>query len=221
MSSDSPLDAEPKDSEKRASVVMPLFPETPRRSSVEHGQIEQVSAATRTILRAIGENPEREGLIKTPERYAKALAFFTKGYEEDVGELLNDAIFEEEHEEMVIVKDIDIFSLCEHHMVPFFGKVHIGYIPNRRVVGLSKLARISEMFARRLQVQERLTKQIANTLMDALQPQGVAVIVECSHMCMAMRGVQKPGAKTITSCMLGVFLKDPKTREEFLKLARE
>jgi len=181
-------------------------------------RLKKMTAAVRTLLECIGEDPDREGLHGTPERYAKAMMFFTKGYEEDLRTIVNGAVFHEDHDELVIVKDIEIYSLCEHHLVPFIGKMHIGYIPSRRVIGLSKLARIAEMFSRRLQVQERLTKQVALAISEVLKPQGVAVVMESTHMCMVMRGVQKSGAVTTTSCMLGAMRKRAKTREEFLSL---
>lgn len=184
----------------------------------EEERLKKLSGAVRTLLECIGEDPEREGLHGTPERYAKAMMFFTKGYEENLRDIVNGAVFHEDHDELVIVKDIEVFSLCEHHLVPFTGKMHIGYIPNRRVLGLSKIARIAEMFSRRLQVQERLTKQVALALSEVLKPQGVAVVMESSHLCMVMRGVQKTGAVTTTSCMLGRMRSTAKTREEFLSL---
>lgn len=181
---------------------------------------DRLAGAVRTILECLGEDPDRSGLQDTPKRYARALLWMTKGYEERLCDVISNAIFDENHDEMVIVRDIDVFSLCEHHLVPFKGKIHIGYIPNRMVIGLSKLARIAETFARRLSVQERLTRQVALALNEALKPRGVAVVMECEHMCMAMRGVQKPGSNTVTSCMLGVFRDRAKTREEFLSLIR-
>lgn len=194
--------------------------EISRKESEDESRLPALEAAYTDILRHLGEDTDREGLLRTPLRAAKAIQFLTKGYYETVDDILNNAIFDEDHNEMVIVKDIDMFSLCEHHMVPFFGKVHIGYIPNKKVVGLSKLARIVEIFSRRLQVQERLTKQIAIGISEALQPKGVAVVIEAAHMCMVMRGVQKMNSRTVTSTMLGVYLEDPKTREEFLYLSQ-
>ncbi|PCH41252.1 GTP cyclohydrolase I [Wolfiporia cocos MD-104 SS10] len=181
---------------------------------------QKLAGAVRTILECLGEDPDREGLVRTPERYAQALMWMTRGYEERLADVINDAVFAEDHEEMVIVRDIEISSLCEHHLVPFMGKIAIAYIPNKLVLGISKLARIAETFARRLQVQERLTKQIAIAVQEAIKPRGVAVVMEATHLCMTMRGVQKPGSITVTSCMLGCFRTQQKTREEFLTLIK-
>lgn len=170
-------------------------------------------------LSLLGEDPKREGLIKTPERVAKAMSWLTRGYEMDVAEVVGDAVFEEAHESMVMVRDIELYSMCEHHMLPFFGKAHIAYIPKGRIVGLSKLPRIVEVFARRLQVQERLTEQIAQAIWDVLQPDGVGVVIECEHLCMMMRGVEKQNSRTITSALKGSFRDAPATRDEFLRLA--
>ncbi|PUU79067.1 hypothetical protein B9Z19DRAFT_1082625 [Tuber borchii] len=182
-------------------------------------RLNNLSGAIRTLLECIGEDPNREGLLDTPMRYAKAMLYFTKGYEENLKNIVNNAVFQEDHDELVIVRDIEVFSMCEHHLVPFTGKMHIGYIPNNKVLGLSKFARIAEMFARRLQLQERLTKQVAMAIEEILQPQGVAVVMESAHLCMIMRGVEKTTATTTTSSMLGVFRKSTRTREEFMHLA--
>jgi GTP cyclohydrolase IA len=186
--------------------------------SNDAGRHERLSGAVLQLLKEVGEDPSREGLLRTPERVAKAYEFLTKGYHEDIKKVLNEAIFTEKYSEMVIVKDIDFFSMCEHHMLPFYGKAHVAYIPNGKIVGLSKIPRIVEVFSRRLQVQERLTRQIAETLFDALNPEGVAVVVEARHMCMMMRGVEKQNSLATTSAMLGVFMEDMKTRGEFLHL---
>ncbi len=174
----------------------------------------------RGILEQIGEDPDRQGLAQTPVRVAKAMKFLTSGYHSDIKDVINGAIFDEDHNEMVICRDIDFFSLCEHHMLPFFGRAHVAYIPNGKVVGLSKLARIVDVYARRLQVQERLNKQVANLLQEVLAPQGVAVVMEATHLCMVMRGVQKQNSMTVTSCMQGVFETSARTREEFISLIR-
>jgi GTP cyclohydrolase I len=176
--------------------------------------------SVREILRAIGEDPEREGLLKTPARVARALEFFTKGYAEDPEQILNGALFTEEYSEMIVLKDLDFYSLCEHHLIPFFGKAHLAYIPEHKILGLSKLARLFEVFARRLQVQERLTTQVATTLMQAIEPQGVGVVVEAEHLCMRMRGVEKQNSIVVTSAMLGTFRDRIETREEFMTLIR-
>ncbi|WP_414542103.1 GTP cyclohydrolase I FolE [Nostoc sp. CCY0012] len=180
----------------------------------------EMMQAVRTLLIGLGEDPDREGLLDTPKRVVKALQFLTKGYHESLDELLNGAVFTEDANEMVLVRDIDIFSSCEHHILPIIGRAHVAYIPNGKVIGLSKIARICEMYARRLQVQERLTTQIADALQRLLKPQGVAVVVEATHMCMVMRGVQKPGSWTVSSAMRGVFAEDGRTREEFMNLIR-
>jgi GTP cyclohydrolase I len=180
----------------------------------------KIADLARQMLVELGENPDREGLRRTPERFEKALRFLTGGYGQDPGKLLNGAMFSVSYDEMVVVKDIEFYSLCEHHLLPFFGKCHVAYIPNRKVVGLSKVARLVNMYARRLQIQERLTSEIAQTISDQLNPQGVGVIVEARHLCMVMRGVEKQRSEAVTSAMLGVFRENKQTRDEFLSLVR-
>lgn len=180
--------------------------------------IEELSGIYRRVLELIGEDPEREGLLKTPSRVAKAMNFLTNGYNMNAEEILRSAMFKEEYKQMVIVKDIDLYSMCEHHMLPFFGKAHVAYIPNGYITGLSKIARVVEAYSRRLQVQERLTTQIRNCIQDTLNPLGVAVVIEAQHMCMQIRGVQKQNSVTTTSAFTGIFLKELNTREEFIHL---
>jgi GTP cyclohydrolase I len=179
----------------------------------------ELAGLVRRQLEIVGEDPAREGLLKTPARVASSLKWLTRGYGLDAADVVGDAIFEEQHDNMIMVRDIELYSMCEHHMLPFFGKAHVAYIPNGRIIGLSKLPRVVDVFARRLQVQERMTEQIAQALTDILQPRGVGVVIEALHLCMMMRGVQKQNSKTITSAVRGVFRDDYKTRDEFLRLA--
>ncbi|NKB82032.1 MAG: GTP cyclohydrolase I FolE [Nitrospirales bacterium] len=206
---------------RKTRVPRKKVPSAPASSVRLQEETSILKATIHQLLVQLGENPSRAGLQDTPERVAKSLKFLTKGYEQDIDQLLNGALFPIEYDEMVIVRDIDFFSLCEHHLLPFFGKCHVGYIPNKYVVGLSKIPRIVETFSRRLQVQEQLTVQIAHTLQDKLKPYGVGVVVEARHLCMSMRGVEKQNTLAVTSEMLGVFRKQQQTREEFLKLIRQ
>jgi GTP cyclohydrolase I len=180
---------------------------------------DELEALVHRQLELIGEDPARDGLVRTPHRVAESLRWLTRGYEMDVAEVVNGAVFAEAHENMVMVRDIEVYSLCEHHMLPFYGRAHIAYVPNGRIIGLSKLPRIVEIFARRLQVQERLTEQIADAVDEALAPAGVGVVLECEHLCMMMRGVEKQNSKTISSALRGSFRDDSRTRDEFLRLA--
>ncbi len=189
-----------------------------RKSGGEAGGDIFVHGLIRDLLKELGEDPHRQGLWQTPERMAKALRYLTSGYGKDLSAILNGAIFTEAYNEMVLVKDIDVFSLCEHHLLPFFGKCHVAYIPRRKILGLSKIVRLVEMYSRRLQVQERLTHQIAQTLKRAVQPRGVGVVIEAYHFCMMMRGVEQQNSKAVTSAMLGVFQTSPPTRKEFMQL---
>ena len=184
----------------------------------EAGAAPSFDELVRLMLLELGEDPARDGLLKTPERVERSLRWLTRGYDLSVAEVIGDAVFEEDHHNMVIVKDIEMYSMCEHHMLPFFGKVHIAYVPDGKIVGLSKLPRVVEVFARRLQVQERLTEQIASAIQDVLRPQGVGVVIEAAHLCMMMRGVEKQNSKTVTSAMKGIFREDLRTRDEFLRL---
>ena len=191
-----------------------------REDKFDEQTLEQLAYHYKEVLKLLGEDPEREGLVKTPMRVAKAWSFLTKGYNEDPIEIIRSAMFNEEYRQMVLVKDIEIFSVCEHHMLPFIGKAHVAYIPNGSITGLSKIARVVETFARRLQVQERLTTQIRDCIQDTLNPLGVAVVIEASHTCMTLRGVQKANAVTTTSAFSGIFLRDERTRNEFLNLIK-
>ena len=214
------------DTETRALDALQVLP--PREVAHENGNGSKVVRPTqeriedlyREILAFVGENPNREGLLRTPHRVAEALKFLTSGYQQDVQTLLNGAIFHEEYDDMVVVKDIEFYSQCEHHMLPFFGKAHVAYIPNGKIVGLSKIPRLVDMFSRRLQVQERLTTQIAEALEEALQPKGVAVVLEGAHTCMRMRGVQKQESSMVTSHVMGTFRTDRATRQEFMALVK-
>ena len=189
-----------------------------REDLYDDDAIGAMAARFRDVLSSIGEDPDREGLLKTPERAAKALAFLTQGMDQDAAGILKSALFEEECEEMVLVRDIEVFSLCEHHMLPFLGKAHVAYLPQGRITGLSKIPRVVDVYARRLQVQERLTRQIRDCIQDTLDPRGVAVVIEARHLCMQMRGVEKQHSLTTTSAFTGAFLNDPKTRKEFMRL---
>ena len=193
-----------------------MNPETEFREGLD-----ELAGHYKEVLKLLGEDPEREGLVKTPMRVAKAMQILTRGYTQDAHKVLTDALFEEKYDQMVIVKDIDFFSMCEHHMLPFYGKVHVAYIPNGKITGLSKIARVVETFARRLQVQERLTVEIRDCIQNALQPLGVAVVIEAAHTCMQIRGIQKSNAITTTSAFSGAFLTSARTRNEFLNLIRD
>ncbi len=204
---------------KAAAVKRVMTMPKTTSNGTERAQAE-LEKAYLQVLENIGEDPDRDGLKRTPERIAKAIQFLTRGYQEDPAKLLRGALFDVDYDEMVIVKDIEVFSLCEHHMLPFFGKVHVAYLPKGRVIGLSKIPRLVDVFARRLQVQERLTKQIADAIQEAIEPIGVGVVIEARHLCMMMRGVEKQHSATVTSSMVGAFREQQQTREEFLSLIR-
>jgi GTP cyclohydrolase IA len=208
---------------------MLIFPVTARFRSLfnrlqipdQNGALTNMEEQIRHILKALGEDPDREGLVKTPYRVTQALTFLTQGYQQDPAKVINDALFTEDYEEMIVQRDIDFYSLCEHHLLPFFGKAHVAYIPHHKIVGISKLARLVDVYARRLQVQERLTNQIANIIMEKLDPLGVAVVIEAEHLCMRMRGVGKQNSMIITSTLLGAFRTRQETRQEFMTLIRQ
>ena len=202
-----------------AAAARSLPFDAPHRTTTDRHS--ELTALVRRQLELLGEDVDREGLLKTPERVAKSLSWLTRGYDTDVYDVVGDAVFSQSHEQMVMVRDIEMYSMCEHHMLPFFGKVHIAYIPDGRIIGLSKLPRIVDMFARRLQVQERLTEDIASAIEGVLKPRGVGVVVEAAHLCMMMRGVEKQNSKTITSAMRGQFRECSMTRDEFLRLAHQ
>ena len=190
-------------------------------SRLPEKDLDQISRAYRQLLESVGEDADREGLRRTPERAARAFEFLTQGYRQDLQEIINDAVFASTASEIILVKDIELYSLCEHHLLPFIGRAHVAYIPNGKVIGLSKVARIVDVFARRLQIQENLTTQIAESLMNCLEPSGVAVVVEAKHLCMMMRGVEKQNSVMKTSCLLGTFKDDARTRSEFLSLLKD
>lgn len=192
----------------------------PKRPEAPEPDLKRVESHMRDILQDLGEDPKREGLLKTPSRVAKALAELTSGYRVDIDKMLNEALFTECYDEMVLVRDISFYSMCEHHMLPFFGRAHVAYMPGKKIVGLSKIPKLVEIYARRLQVQERLTLEIAYTLQEKLEPRGVAVVLEARHLCMEMRGAESHHSPTTTSCMLGVFKDDARTRKEFLELVK-
>jgi len=189
-------------------------------NDLDAGLLAEYEALIKRELSLVGEDPEREGLLKTPSRVAKAMLWMTQGYKQDARQVIGDAMFTEAHSNMIVVRDIELYSMCEHHMLPFFGKAHVAYIPDGRIVGLSKLARVVDIYARRLQVQERMTEEIAQALTDVLKPKGVGVVIEAAHLCMMMRGVQKQNSKTVTSAVRGSFRDDHKTRDEFLRFTQ-
>ncbi len=208
----------PSRARRRAEEIAATHDECAQLAELRADTVAQYTALVREQLRLLGEDPDREGLQKTPERVAEAMRWLTRGYETCVADVVNGAVFEEAHESMILVRDIEIYSMCEHHMLPFFGKAHVAYIPDGKIIGLSKVARIVDVFARRLQVQERMTDQVADAVMHALEPHGVGVVIEAWHLCMMMRGVEKQNSKTVTSAVRGLFREDQRTREEFIML---